>query len=102
MWNLLQLLGQLILKHSSVSVCMCMYIICQHFFSANAWIDLSKLSNIPSLGKLKAKVYELNSSFDIYATPGDTLGAQQSLKTKLTERVVQLLEEAPRTLLSGL
>ena len=52
-------------------------------------------------GKLKAKVKELNSSSDIYATPGDT-GVQQSLKAKLTERVMQLLEEAPQMLLSGL
>ena len=63
--------------------------------AANAWTDLSKLPKIPSLGKLKAKIKELNSSFDIFATPGDTLGAQQSLKGKLAERVAQLLEEAP-------
>ena len=49
------------------------------FHAANAWTDLSKLPKIPSLGKLKAKVKELNSSSD-----------------------TQLLEEAPQMLLSGL
>ena len=73
-----------------------MYIMCRSFHAANAWKGLSKLPKIPSLGKLKVKVKELNTSFDIYATPGDTLGAQQSLKAKLTERVVQLLKEAPQ------
>ena len=64
--------------------------------AANAWTDLSKLPKIPSLGKLKAKIKELNSSFDIYGTPEDTCDAQQSLKGKLGERLVQLLEEAPQ------
>ena len=44
----------------------------------------------------KAKIKELNSSFDIYATPEDTLGAQQSLKGKLAKQLAQLLEEAPQ------
>jgi len=42
------------------------------FHAANAWTDLSKLPKTPSLGKLKVKVKEFNSSSDICATPGDT------------------------------
>ena len=64
--------------------------------AANALTDLSKLPKIPSLGKLKAKIKQLNSSFDIFDTPEDTLSAQQSLKGKLAEQLAQLLEEDPQ------
>ena len=37
--------------------------------AANALTDLSKLPKLPSLGKLKAKIKQLNSSFDIFDTP---------------------------------
>lgn len=56
------------------------------FHAANAWTDLSKLPKIPSLGKLNAKVKELNTSFDFYATPGE----------------IDTLLKLPSMLLSGL
>ena len=50
----------------------------------------------PPLGKLKGRVKELNSSFDISPTPGDGNGVQLSLKAKLQEHVAQLIKEAPQ------
>lgn len=67
-----------------------------YLIPGNAWADLSKLPKVPPLARLKVKIKELNSSFDIRPMPGDTLGAQQSLKAKLTEPVAQLLKEVPQ------
>lgn len=68
-----------------------------YIFTASAWNDLSKLfEEVPPLGKLKGKVKELNSSFDIRPTPGDSSGAQVSLKAKLKEQVAQLLKDTPQ------
>lgn len=50
---------------------------------------------LPRSYKLKQRIAELNTQWNIRPTPKDTCGVQQSLEDRLKVRVAQLLKTAP-------
>ena len=59
--------------------------------SNEAYHELSMLdSALPRSWKLKAEIKEMNKKWKISPTPGSTVGVQQSLKERLTDRLKHL------------
>ena len=65
--------------------------------SHDAYHELAKLcKEMPRQYKIKQRISELNSRWDIRPTPNDTHGVQQSLKDRLQIRLEHLLKTADK------
>ena len=61
--------------------------------SNEAYHELSMLSDLPSISKVKRLSKSLNSQFGISATPNNIIGVQQSVKARILQRLTILVSK---------
>ena len=54
--------------------------------------ELSMLSDLPCCSQIKKLKHDLNSHYDIRKAPGDIIGTQQSLRTRLLPRLTNIVQ----------